>query len=64
MFASSTNMRTNSACPASRGWMRLMTNGRPNAAGPSPTARNTSAMPPLPIFSVSRYFMRPSQPCF
>src|SRR4029079_6789782 len=57
MFASSTNMRTNSACPDSRGWMRLTTNGRPNAAGPSPTARKTSAIPPLPIFSVSRYFM-------
>src|SRR5262245_59057563 len=57
MFASSTNMRTNSGCPDSRGWMRLTTNGRPNDAGPSPTARKTSAMPPLPIFSVSRYFM-------
>src|SRR4051794_4484305 len=57
MFASSTNIRTNSAWPDRRGWMRLTTNGRPNAAGPSPTARNTSAIPPLPIFSVSRYFM-------
>src|SRR5262252_257559 len=57
MFASSTNMRTNSACPDRRGWMRLTTNGRANAAGPSPTAWNTSAIPPLPIFSVSRYFI-------
>src|SRR6266498_4060130 len=61
MFASSTNIRTNSACPDRRGWMRLTTNGRPNEAGPSPTARNTSAIPPLPIFSVSRYFMERGQ---
>src|SRR4051812_22918045 len=61
MFASSTNIRTNSACPDRRGWIRLTTNGRPNAAGPSPTARNTSAIPPLPIFSVSRYFMERGQ---
>src|SRR3954447_4038608 len=57
MFASSTNIRTNSACPDRRGWMLWPQNGRPTAAAPPPPARNPPPIPPLPIFSVSRYFM-------
>ena len=55
-------MRTNSGASDSRGWIRLMTKGRSKPSGPSPTARNTSAIPPLPIFSVSRYFIITNAP--
>src|SRR5215471_4854052 len=62
IFASSTNMRTNSGASESRGRIRLTTNVRSNPSGPSPVAQKTSAIPPLPIFSVRRYFMFSFEP--
>jgi len=50
-FASSMNMRMNSLSSAMFGRMRLTATSRSKPSTPKAFARNTSAMPPVLIFS-------------